>query len=226
MINYKVNQNFSVNLGFEVSYKEVLAAVENLNTFLSSLPSNLYSSIDFKTTGAMIGAIFCSKLVEQMPKFAAINPIEKGHPDIIPLSAVNSTEEDLRNYPVGLEIKGTIGNLITGSNLRAGKTRIYDLRTITWQAHHREVNHLMGIVWDFVNHIDRFNYPAITGVFFSNELKPDDWGKISGTTGRNTKVTGMIDSGKHKMGQGWVLIYDNPNYIIKYSHILKITGFK
>jgi len=39
MINYKVNQNFSVNLGFEVSYKEILAAVENLNEFLSSLTS-------------------------------------------------------------------------------------------------------------------------------------------------------------------------------------------
>ena len=113
MISYKVNQNFSVNLGFEVSYKEVLAAVENLNAFLSSLPSNLYGSIDFKTTGAMIGAIFCSKLVEQIPN-SAINPIEKGHPDIIPSSAVNSTEEVLRNYPVGLEIKGTIGNLKTG----------------------------------------------------------------------------------------------------------------
>jgi len=225
MVNYEVNQNFSVNLGFEVSYKEVLAAVGSLNAFLSSLPSSLYGSIDFKTTGAMIGAIFCSKLVEQIPN-AAINPIEKGHPDIIPRSAVNSTEEVLRNYPVGLEIKGTIGNLKTGANLRAGQMRIQDLTGITWQAHHREVNHLMGIVWDFVNQIDNFYFPAITGIFFSNELSSDDWGEISGTTGRNTKVTGMRSSGKQKMGQGTVLIYDNADYIEKYSRLLNITKVK
>ena len=223
MINYKVNKNFSVNLGFEVSYKEVLAAVENLNAFLSSLPSNLYGSIDFKTTGAMIGAIFCSKLVEQIPN-SAINPIEKGHPDIIPSSAINSTEEVLRNYPVGLEIKGTIGNLKTGANLRAGQMRIQDLTGITWQAHHREVNHLMGIVWDFVNHIDNFFFPAITGVFFSDNLNFDDWGEISGTTGRNTKVTGMRSSGKQKMGQGIVLIYDNVDHIRKYTRMLNIEN--
>lgn len=225
MINYKINPNFSVNLGFDVSYKEVLAAVESLNAFLSSLPSNLYGSIDFKTTGAMIGAIFCSKLVEQIPN-STINPIEKGHPDIIPLSGKNSTEEVLRNYPVGLEIKGTIGNLKTGANLRAGQMRIHSLTSITWQAHHREVNHLMGIVWDFVNQIDSFYFPAITGVFFSNELNSDDWGKISGTTGRNTKVTGMRSSGKQKMGQGVVLVYDNDDYLKKYSWLLNFTNIE
>lgn len=225
MINYKVNKKFNTNLGFAVSYKEVLAAVENLNAFLASLPSNLYGCIDFKTTGAMIGAIFCSKLVEQIPG-SVINPIEKGHPDIIPLSAANSTEEVLRNYPVGLEIKGTIGNLKAGSNLRAGQMRIQHLTGITWQAHHREVNNLMGIVWDFVNCIDNFYFPAITAVFFSDNLTSDDWGKISGTTGRNTKVTGMLDSGKQKMGQGFVLIYDNAMHIKKYSRILNISNIK
>jgi len=222
MINYKGDHNFSVNLGFEMSYKEVLAAVTNLNAFLCSLPSNLYGSIDFKTTGAMIGAIFCSKLVGQIPN-SAINPIEKGYPDIIPLSAVDSTEEVLRNYPIGLEIKGTIGNSKTGVNLRAGQMRIQNLTGITWQAHHREVNHLMGVIWDFVNLIGNFYFPAITGVFFSNELSIEDWGEISGTTGRNTKVTGMRSSGKQKMGQGKVLIYDNADYIEKYSRLLNIT---
>ena len=221
MINYKVNHNFSINLGFEVSSKEVLVAAENLNAFLSSLPSNLYGNIDFKTTGAMIGAIFCTKLVEQIPN-SIVNPIEKGHPDIIPLSGIDSVEEILRNYPVGLEIKGTIGNLKTGTNLRAGQMRIQDLTAITWQAHHREVNHLMGIVWDFVNEINDFYFPAITGVFFSNKLNTDDWGEISGTTGRNTKVTGMRSSGKQKMGKGMVLIYDNVDYIERYSRLLNI----
>lgn len=221
MINYKVNTNFVRNLGFDVSHKEILLAVNSVNDFLCTLPPNLYRSIDFKTTGAMIGAVFCTKIVESVPN-TAVNPIEKGHPDIIPISGINSTEEVLRNFPIGMEIKGTIGNLKNGANLRAGVTRIKELTGITWQAHHREVNHLLGIVWDFVNDIDGFNYPAITAVFFSDQLDSSDWGEISGTTGRNTKVTGMLKSGKEKMGQGVILLYDNEEHITKYSRLLNI----
>jgi hypothetical protein len=224
MINYKVNSQFKKNLGFEVSHNEILLAVSSVNTFLCTLPPNLYSNIDFKTTGAMIGAIFCAKIVEFVPD-TVVNPIEKGHPDIIPVSGLGSSEAVLRNYPKGMEIKGTIGNLKKGSNLRAGVTRINELTGITWQAHHREVNYLLGIIWDFVNDIEGFNYPAITGVFFSDELNSDDWGEISGTTGRNTKVTGMLKSGKEKMGQGVIILYDSKPHIKKYTKLLNIPSF-
>ena len=224
MINYKVNSQFKKNLGFEVSHNEILLAVSSVNTFLCTLPPNLYSNLDFKTTGAMIGAIFCAKIVEFVPN-TVVNPIEKGHPDIIPVSGLGSSEAVLRNYPKGMEIKGTVGNLKKGSNLRAGVTRINDLTGITWQAHHREVNYLLGIIWDFVNDIEGFNYPVITGVFFSDELNSDDWGEISGTTGRNTKVTGMLNSGKEKMGQGVIILYDSEPHIKKYTKLLNIPSF-
>ena len=225
MINYKVNSQFQRNLGFNVTHNEILLAVSGVNSFLSTLPPILYRSIDFKTTGAMIGAIFCTKIIEFVPG-TMVNPIEKGHPDIVPVSALGSTEAVLRNYPKGMEIKGTIGNLRNGSNLRAGVKRIQDLTGITWQAHHKEVNHLLGIVWDFVNNVDDFNHPAITGVFFSDKLKPEDWGEISGTTGRNTKVTGMRRSGKEKMGQGVIILYDSEPHIAKYTKFLNIPSFK
>ena len=35
--------------------------------------------------------------------------------------------------------------------------------------------------------------------FYSDQLLPSDWGEISGITGRNTKVTAMVKSGKEKM---------------------------
>lgn len=220
-MNYKVNTSFNRNLGFQVSHNEILESVNSLNSFLETLPPNLYHSIDFKTTGALIGAVFCTKLVENI-QGSVVNPIEKGHPDIIPTSGLGSSEEILRNYPQGLEIKGTIGNLKTGSNLKAGEIRISKISGITWQAHHREVNYLLGIVWDFVNGKDGFNFPAITGAFFSDKLTPDDWGEISGTTGRNTKVTGMRKSGKIKLGEGWILLYDNKPHIDRYSKLLNI----
>ncbi len=227
MITYKINTQFQKKLGFDISYQHILQATQSVNEFLHTLPPILYKNIDFKTTGAMIGAIFCSKIIEFVPE-TVVNPIEKGHPDIIPSNALNGNinEFSLRNYPEGLEIKGTIGNLKTGSNLRSGIKRINNLTGITWQAHHREVNNLMGIVWDFINPTDTpdFLAPAITAVFFSEDLTTEDWGAISGLEGRNTKVSGMIKSGKDKMGHGTVLLYDNQEYIDKYSKILNIPN--
>lgn len=225
MITYKINTSFNKNLGFEISYQQILQATLSVNDFLHTLTPILFKNIDFKTTGAMIGAIFCSKIIEFVPD-TIVNPIEKGHPDIIPCSALNENvnEFSLRNYPQGLEIKGTIGNITQGANLRAGVKRINSLTGITWQAHHREVNNLMGIIWDFVSDTDddSFFSPAITAVFFSDELNNDDWGTISGLTGRNTKVSGMIKSGKEKMGKGTILIIDDEAYISKYSKFLSI----
>jgi hypothetical protein len=54
MITYKVNSQFQKNLGFDVSHNEILLAVGAVNTFLSTLPPNLYRSIDFKTTGGLL----------------------------------------------------------------------------------------------------------------------------------------------------------------------------
>ena len=220
-MNYKIDDDFSINVGFSVTADHVNRAILKTNLLLSELPSTLFKSIDFKTTSAMIGAIYCDTLASITNSI--VNPIEKGHPDIIPLKGANASEEQLRKYPEGLEIKCTIGNIETGANLRAGEKRIEKLTGITWQAHHREVKELLGLVWDFSNHWQSFNYPAITGAFYSDALDQDDWGAISGTTGRNTKVCGMKASGKEKMGQGWVSIYDSLEYLKKYKSYLKVN---
>lgn len=221
-MSYLINQNFSIiNVGFSVTAANVLQAVNETNIFLSNLPEILYKNIDFKTCGAMIGAIFCDKLAGAIPN-AAVNPIEKGHPDLIPSVGLGSPEKLLRNYPQGLEVKGTIGNIRQGANLRAGMKRIDDLTGITWQAHHREVNHLMGFLWDFNFQHNGFNFPTLVGVFYSDLLIENDWGTISGTTGRNTKVCGMLQTGKEKMGKGWIVLTNQENYLTKLKRFLYI----
>jgi len=220
-MNYKNNTTFFINVGFSVDFKDIAQAVEQTNIILSDLPSTLFRSIDYKTTSAMIGAVFCATMASLTD--GIVNPIEKGHPDIIPSSGVNATEEQLRKYPEGLEIKCTVGNITTGANLRAGETRIKNLTGITWQAHHREVEELCGLIWDFVDNGHSFNSPAITGAFYTDELIEDDWGSISGTTGRNTKVTGMKTSGKEKMGNGWIAVIDDEEYLEKYQRFLKFN---
>lgn len=211
-IEYIINNEFSIYPGFECNSSHILNAANHTNDNLSKLPFSLYRSIDLKTSSAIIGAIFSENIAKQTG--AIVNPIEKGHPDIIPKDGKNSTEKMLRNYPRGIEIKVTVGNVIKGSELKTGDSRINHLNGITWQAHHREVRELLGIIWDFNSS------PIISAIFYSNDLSFDDWGKISGTTGRNTKVTGMCVTGKKKMGRGWIIIFNDYDYISRYRKLL------
>lgn len=224
-MDYLIKKNVLIENEFVVTSENVLKAIDETNKFIKELPESLFRSIDYKTTGSVMGALFCDKLVKQIDG-AMVNPIEKGHPDIIPSRGSSATEEQLRNYPVGLEIKGTIGGIVQGSNLRAGQRRINSLTGITWQAHHREVTQLMSFLWDFNLQYNNFLYPSIVGVFHSSELCQDDWGEISGTEGRNTKVSGMLASGKIKMGKGWIILLNKKEYLDKiqnYLHIESIT---
>jgi hypothetical protein len=220
-MNYTINPFFSIDCGFVINSNHIVEAINQTNSTLGSLPPILYKSIDYKTTSAIIGAIFCDKLANLTD--GIVNPIEKGHPDIIPVEGKDCTEKELHNYPEGLEVKCTVGNITKGAHLKAGETRVDFLTGITWQAHHREVNELLGLVWDFLDNKDNFNFPVITAAFYANNLVADDWGKISGTSGRNTKVTGIRTSGKEKMGKGWIAIINKTPYVDVYQNILKFN---
>ncbi|MFA6967015.1 hypothetical protein [Bosea sp. (in: a-proteobacteria)] len=221
-MKYRTNNNFSLDCGFKISIENICEAVDLSNNILSELPSSLYRCIDFKTISSVVGAIYCETLASKLD--AIVNPIEKGHPDIVPQRAEGATEAQLRNYPQGLEVKSTIGNIETGANLRAGEKRVGRLTGLTWQAHHREVTDLMGLTWDFALPKSGFNSPAITGVFYGRDLTEDDWGSISGISGRNTKVSGMRSSGKEKMGVGWIVMLDEADYLSAFQRFLKIPN--
>jgi transcriptional regulator with XRE-family HTH domain len=214
---YSFNPNFYTSSGFAVRGIDVAAAVTRSDQVLSALPISLFTTIDLKSQSGLIGAVFAAELASEVE--AIPNPIEKGHPDIVPKEAEHASEAELRNYPSGLEIKTTLGGVAKGSNLKAGESRIDALTGITWQAHHRDVHSLMGLVWDFVRPRgqEELAHPIISAVFFTASLTREDWGEISGTTGRNTKVTGMRVSGRQKMGRGAIVVLDEERYRNKYS---------
>jgi hypothetical protein len=224
-LKYLINNSVTFHVGFDLTVKHVIEAIRQTNTALGALPFTLYKSIDYKTSSSIVGALFCAEIASVTT--GIVNPIEKGHPDVLPASAARASEEQLRNFPEGLEVKTTIGSVTQGRDLRAGSPRIGDLTTITWQAHHREVRELLGLVWDFVavttGGVQHF-LPTVTGAFYTRTLVPDDWGAISGTTGRNTKVTAMKTSGREKMGRGWVTVIDVDLYVRKYTNILAISN--
>lgn len=218
LLNYLTRTGFNIDVGFVVNATHISQAVALSNESLLSLPQGLYQSLDYKTTSAIVGSLFSNHLASITE--GMVNPIEKGHPDIIPLDGKMASEAELHNYPEGIEIKCTIGNIQKGANLRAGEKRIGKLTGISWQAHHREVHALLGLVWDFLQAQEHFLFPALAGVYYADDLTPDDWGQISGTTGRNTKVTGMTRSGKRKMADGCLAVIDDPQYRTVYSRLL------
>lgn len=219
MFNYLINDNVTFNCGFNLTVENVTYAINQTNEALLQLPVSLFRSIDYKTTSAMIGCILCENIASMTNGQAIVNPIEKGHPDIVPAYALNASEEELRNFGVGLEVKCTVGSVPTGTSVAKASPRISFLSGLTWQAHHQEVEELLGITYDYFEVLGGFK-PAITAAFYSDELTPNDWGNISGTAGRNTKVCSMVASGKQKMSEGWFAILDIPDYIERYTHIL------
>lgn len=219
---YKIRTDFSISCGFDVTPDNIAHAAKMTSDQLYRLPFALFQSIDLKALSGMVGALFSTYLAERVG--AIVNPIEKGHPDIIPISGRDAIEAQLRNYPQGLEVKCTVGKVEKGRDLQPGEQRLPKLTGLTWQAHHREVEQLLGLVIDFAGRIlDERHLPVVTAAFYANDLEVEDWGKISGTTRRNTKVTGMRVSGKRKMGAGWIIIIDEVEYQKKYSRILSFS---
>jgi len=218
------NPTASIECGFSANADDVTNAVRRTNRVLRNLPRSLFKTIDLKAQSGIVGAVFAAELATAVN--ALPNPIEKGHPDIVPTSALGATEAELRNYPAGLEVKSTLGGVPKGSQLGPGESRIEALANVVWQAHHRDVRALMGLIWDFAGGTrDEPAHPAVTGVFYSNELLEEDWGAISGTTGRNTKVTGMTVSGRRKMAAGAIAVVDDPIYLDRYARCLGLASF-
>ena len=216
---YQLREPFRIDCGFELTGEMVRVASVQAAEELEALPFTLYRSIDLKTLSSIVGALFATHIARVTG--AIVNPIEKGHPDVIPAAGASATEAELRNYGQGLEIKCTVGNVQKGSQLSPGRRRLEQLTGITWQAHHRDVTSLMGLIIDFSGtDTSQGRFPLITGVYYSSELEVEDWGTISGTTGRNTKVTGMRASGKSKMADGWVLILNEQGILERYWNLL------
>jgi len=220
--DFLFNPAIEIQSGFQLEARALVTAVASANIDLGVLPHSLWKCIDLKSAGSIVGAHLASSIAREAD--AIVNPIEKGHPDVLPKSAANASEASLRNYPEGLEIKGTCGNLPTGLKFPERRNRCDHLVGITWQAHHQEVERLLAIIWDFDIIHGQSPSPVITAGFYSSELSPGCWGSPSGLTGRNTKVSGMRASGKAKMVAGTLFVLNHGNYASTYARILGDLG--
>lgn len=211
--------------------EDVMLAATNTNTairafsvlFRQSSGTDLTSVIDKKQTGAFLGAVFVSNLAETASTYLARNPSQTGHPDLIPANYLNDGKTyHWDQFPNGgVEIKTSCGNLPSGvtHELKLGAPRVNDITGIVWKGHHNQINHLLGLFWDYYAGI-----PTVLGGFYSNELVPDDFTntvpKVGG--GHTTNVCITKSSALKKMGQNWVFIVNNHAYIALFKKGLGI----
>jgi transcriptional regulator with XRE-family HTH domain len=187
-------------------------------------------TLGMRNLSAFIGELVAAGIVKTANPLFRANPHQDGYPDLLLMDTVGQREwerlEGRQNEKTpfspfpggGIEVKATCGSVPTPAvfarkGLRKpeiGDTRIGDLVGYDWKAHHRATNNLLGILWDFID-----GRPRIAAMFFSSELKEDDWGTIIQPReggGRTTSVSIMTRGGVRKMYEGWLCVLAGGRY--------------
>lgn len=217
----------------DVSVESIVNAVQNTHDIFDKFTDfevDVFAILGMRNLSAFIGEVFAQTLVRHTNDIFVRNPHQDGYPDLLLMDEQGIKDwERLKDFkkdkapfspfPNGsIEIKATCGSVPTPAICRKrgiekpdiGDQRIQVLMGYDWKAHHRETNNLMGIWWDFIRRV-----PRITGLFFSNNLTQDDWGRIvqpKDGGGRTTSVSIMNRAGIKKMYDGTILVHSDERY--------------
>ena len=201
-----------------------------MNT-LKETAEDLFEILGMRNLSAFVGEMFVRALAESSKGKLMKNPHQDGYPDLLVMTdeggklweALRGNDQDKMPFSDfetgGIEVKSTCGSLPTPAifgkkGLRKPEIEDERIDYVTgydWKAHHRETNNLMGLFWDFVD-----KKPTICGVFFCQDLTPDDWGEIvqpKSGGGRTTSVSIMARQGIKKMYENWLAVIDDPRYM-------------
>lgn len=211
-----------------------------LDSMSKQFDINLFQTLGMRNLSSTVGEYF----VKSVEKFAnqklVSNPHQDGYPDLLLNDTLRKqqhfnslfVQNNNRRYPInkesfsnyefgGIEIKATCGST-PPANLDKnivkpliGEQRVKMITQFDWKSHHRQTNHLIGVVWDFIDGV-----PTFVGAFFQNELDESDWGQIVKPTeggGRTTSVSIMNSKGVKKMCRNWIAIINDSNYIDLFS---------
>ena len=222
-----------------LSVKEIVDSISFANKALKELNDttmrfdiNIFETLGMRNLSGMIGEYFARSVVKTASDRFASNLHQDGYPDLLLIDGERKrkyfeslyTVENGKKYPIdkehfspfkygGLEVKATCGSTPSATIVPKpliGEQRIDLLCGFDWKAHHRTTNHLLGILWDFID-----GNPVIVGCFYQNKLTTDDWGKIvkpKDDGGRTTSVSIMNATGVKKMCKNWIAIIDDEKY--------------
>ena len=220
-------------------------ALLKLNEVTQEFDINIFETLGMRNLSGMVGEYFARSIMRLSNGRLQSNLHQDGYPDLLLTDTQEKkdyfktlyTIENGKKYPIskevfspykygGIEIKATCGSTPPANLVPkplVGEQRVALVNSFDWKAHHITTNHLLAILWDFIN-----GNPTIVACFFQDNLKIEDWGRIVQPHeggGRTTSVSIMQKSGIKKMCEGWIAVLDNPQYIELLSN-RKWIGYK
>lgn len=212
-------------------------ALKSLQESTSKFEINVFEALGMRNLSGLVGEYFAKCIMMVSNGKLQSNLHQDGYPDLLLTDTPNKksyfdtlyTIENGKKKPkdkslfspykyLGLEVKASCGSTPAASIIPKpliGEQRIDLINSFDWKAHHRETNHLLAILWDFIDEI-----PIVVACFYQDRLTEDDWGKIvqpHEDGGRTTSVSIMNRKGIKKMCDNWVAIVNDEKYIDKLS---------
>lgn len=212
-------------------------ALKELSDTTMRFDINIFETLGMRNLSGMVGEYFARSIVKISDGKFASNLHQDGYPDLLLIDTPQKkayfdtlyTIKNGRKYPIdkvhfspfkygGIEIKATCGSTPSANKSKnitkplIGEQRVKLISSFDWKAHHRTTNHLLAVLWDFIDGL-----PTFVAAFYQDKLTVDDWGEIvqpKNGGGRTTSVSIMNSNGITKMctGWGWVAVLDDPLY--------------
>lgn len=211
-------------------------ALKELSDTTMKFDINIFETLGMRNLSGMIGEYFARSVAKISDGKLVSNLHQDGSPDLLLVDTPVKkryleslyTVKEGKKYPVdkehfspfkygGIEVKATCGSTPSASKAKniikplIGEQRVNHIVSFDWKAHHRETNHLLGVLWDFIDGL-----PVYVAAFYCDRLCVDDWGKVvqpKEDGGRTTSVSIMNSKGIRKMCDHWVAVIDSPQYI-------------
>lgn len=234
------NFNVSIKGTPILSTQNVVDAMNYANMALKELSDttmrfdiNIFETLGMRNLSGMIGEYFAHSIMKVSNGNLVSNLHQDGYPDLLLVDTPQKkeyfdslyTERGGKRYPVdkehfspfkygGIEVKATCGSTPPASTAPKpliGEQRVGLITSFDWKAHHRETNHLLALLWDFIDGV-----PTCVATFYQDNLEEDDWGKIVQPKeggGRTTSVSIMKAQGVKKMCNNWVAVLNDEAYI-------------
>jgi len=220
--------------------EDVVNAMNYANTALKELSDttmkfdiNIFETLGMRNLSGMVGEYFARSVMKISNGKLESNLHQDGYPDLLlvdtPLKKSYYkklyTVNNGKKYPIdkehfspfkygGIEVKATCGSTPPASKVPKpliGEQRVGLINSFDWKAHHRTTNHLLAVLWDFIDGL-----PTYVAAFYQDNLQIEDWGEIVQPKeggGRTTSVSIMNNQGIKKMCKNWVAILDDESYI-------------
>ena len=234
------NQKVSYKGTVILSSQDVVDAMNYANTALKELSDttmrfdiNIFETLGMRNLSGMIGEYFARSVMRISNGKLESNLHQDGYPDLLLVDTQRKksyfetlyTEKDGKRYPIdkehfspfkygGIEVKATCGSTPPASRVPKpliGEQRVSLINSFDWKAHHRTTNHLLAVLWDFIDGL-----PTYVAAFYQDNLKIEDWGEIVQPKeggGRTTSVSIMNTQGISKMCRNWVAVLNDEDYI-------------